>query len=130
MRISDWSSDVCSSDLVERAYLVGRQTMPEAPIFPIPDERLNDVLRRSYYLSSLYHNNAISSARSAYFAGNEKRKDIERPWYGIARGRQGCVETISPAQQIKIIRYDGVEPRIRKKQSGRETGREEVWKEG
>src|SRR3546814_9701187 len=87
--------------------------MPESPIFPIPDERLNDVLRRSYYLSSLYHNNAISSARSAYFAGNEKRKDIERPWYGIARGRQGCVETISPAQQIKIIRDAGVEPRIR-----------------
>src|SRR3546814_14362522 len=41
------------------------------------------------------------------------RSDIERPWYGIARGRQGCVETISPAQQIKIIRDAGVEPRIR-----------------
>src|SRR3546814_2909786 len=48
---------------VERAYLVGRQTLPEAPIFPIPDERLNDVLRRSYYLSVLYHIIALSSTR-------------------------------------------------------------------
>src|SRR3546814_18193882 len=74
---------------VERAYLVGRQTMPEAPIFPIPDERLNDVLRRSYYLRSLYHNNAISSARSAYFAGNEKRKVIDRKRF--VEGNSGSV---------------------------------------
>src|SRR3546814_4607376 len=34
MRISDWSSDVCSSDLIRHAENVGRLFRPDDPLLP------------------------------------------------------------------------------------------------
>src|SRR3546814_13983879 len=100
MRISDWSSDVCSSDLydIEFPSVVGFLAPSKTP--PAVLEKLNRVLTEIVKSGEFKEFMEKSSQPVRYMDGNEFRKTIERnlvAYRALAKeiGRASCRERVS-----------------------------------
>src|SRR3546814_12412141 len=111
MRISDWSSDVCSSDLDEEKTLVGRVTAGIGPFavhaegsrrrsddYDVPGAFGSDTLRDSFADSASYSFGASWITSKGYLGAAYTRQDSEYGLPGHSHegeiGRASCRERV------------------------------------
>jgi hypothetical protein len=103
---------IASDAELERADQVSQAAQPAPVILPLPDGRVTYTRARLDYLGSLLVDGEINGAHSPFYAGDQVRKaqDALKPkWYAIELNRQYCIDGLSPAKQIEMIRDNGYE---------------------
>lgn len=100
-------------DEMERAFLISRLESSQEAKLPISSDRADSSLKWINYFNSAILNGEINNAKSFSDAGNEARKEIERPWYTISVSETSCIETNAPAAYITEIQDLGYSPNIK-----------------
>src|SRR3546814_18945068 len=94
MRISDWSSDVCSSDLSERASTCRTKLVSAAAAMIASDDHSGARIMLSSRSEYIVLNMVMTAAVAATLDSRVPERRVSRPWPAWSRqiGRASCRE--------------------------------------